>query len=470
MNRQFGLVINGEKIITPETLDIINPATQQIAGLAPKATANDLQNAVAAARGAFRSWSVRPIAERQNAIAELGKRIGEHAEELITLLTKEQGKPLSEARSEIMGCAWWCNESAKLSLADEVYLDNEQQKVVRTQVPIGVVGAITPWNFPVILAIWKIVPALLTGNTMVLKPSPFTPLTTLRLVELAADILPPGVLNVISGGDELGQLISEHPDIDKISFTGSVNTGKKIMGSASHTLKRLTLELGGNDAGIILPDVDPEKIAEQLFWSSFTNCGQYCAAIKRLYIHRDIFDATKTALARYAATVKVGNGLDEGVRVGPLQNPMQLSRVKELFDDSFNAGAEIVFQTDKVPGTGNFFPPTLLTGLDDNSRLVAEEQFGPLLPLLPYDTIDEVISRANNSDYGLGCSVWSADTEAAAALIPRLQAGTVWVNQHAVMLPAVPFGGIKSSGIGVENGELGLHEYTLPKIHFIAKG
>ncbi len=338
--------------------------------------------------------------------------------------------------------------------------DNEQGRVEQHRKPLGVVGSITPWNFPVMIAIWHIMPALRTGNTVVIKPSPLTPLSTLRLVQIMNEVLPPGVVNVVTGDDtafNLGAAMSAHPDIRKIVFTGSCATGQKVMQSAASTMKRLTLEMGGNDAGIVLPDADPQAIAEGLFWGAFINNGQTCAAMKRLYVHESIHDAVCDALVAYARNIPVGNGMEETSILGPIQNRMQFDKVARLVADAATRGRVLL---GGAPGEGLFFPPTIIAGLRNGDALVDEEQFGPALPVIRYSDVDEAIRLANDSENGLGGSVWGTDIGAAKAVAQRLACGSVWINKHGAIQPNVPFGGVKKSGLGVEFADEGLAEYT----------
>ncbi|MDP3923231.1 MAG: aldehyde dehydrogenase family protein, partial [Hydrogenophaga sp.] len=332
-------------------------------------------------------------------------------------------------------------------------------EIVTRYTPIGVIGGITPWNFPLLLAVWKIAPALVAGNTMVLKPSPYTPLCTLWFGELAQTVLPPGVLNILSGGNELGQWITEHPAIGKIAFTGSTATGRKVMQSAATNLKRLTLELGGNDPAIVLPDVDAKAIAKDLFWASFANSSQFCVACKRMYVHEDVYDDVARELVAYAKTVKVGNGMEAGTELGPLQNKMQYDKVSQLLADSRDAGLKFLLGGTPEQKPGYFIPVTLVDNPPEDSRVVVEEAFGPVLPLLKYRDIDDVIARANNTEYGLAATVWGKDLEKASAIARRIEAGTVWVNHVHVFAPNIAFGGHKQSGVGIENSLHGLAEY-----------
>jgi acyl-CoA reductase-like NAD-dependent aldehyde dehydrogenase len=280
------------------------------------------------------------------------------------------------------------------------------------------------------------------------------------MVELMNEVLPPGVVNIVTGNDSLGAAMSAHPDIQKMVFTGSISTGKKIMASSAPTLKRLTLELGGNDAGIVLPDADPKAIAPGIFWGAFINGGQTCAALKRLYVHDSIYDDVCKALVEFAATVPMGDGMDENSQLGPIQNEMQFKRVNELVDDAKARGGRVLCGGARRGGTGYFYPITFIADVSEGVRLVDEEQFGPVLPIIRYTDVDAIVERANDNPHGLGGSVWSGDAAKAKQLAQRLECGTAWVNRHGGIQPNVPFGGIKLSGVGVEFGEEGLKEYT----------
>jgi aldehyde dehydrogenase (NAD+) len=457
---QYVMTIGGKPVAGGATLDVLNPATEAVIGQVPDATRTQLDEAVAAARAAFSGWAATPIADRRVALERMGDAILANIDGFKRLLTAEQGKPHADAEFEVGGAAMWLKGAAKLELPVTVNEDTAERYSETRHVPIGVVGAIAPWNFPLTLAMFKIGPALLAGNTMVLKPSPFTPLTTLKFGELAADILPPGVLNIVSGGDALGPWMTEHPGIDKVSFTGSTATGRRVMQSASATLKRVTLELGGNDAAIVLPDVDVEKVAEQLFWAAFNNNGQICIATKRMYVHKDVYEPLKAALVAYARTVKVGDGAEQGTRIGPINNKPQYERVLALIQDARDKGYEFLIGGEKADLRGYFIPITIIDNPPEDSRIVQEEQFGPVLPLLKFDDVDDVIARANATDHGLGGSVWGADEDRALAIAERIASGTVWVNETQYLTPFAAFGGMKQSGVGVEGGTEGLLEYT----------
>jgi len=470
MAKQYRNLINGEMIETGEWLDVVNPANEDVIGQVPACGQDELDKAVAAARAAFKTWRKTPIDERRAAIMAISGAIKENADELFRLLTSEQGKPHNQAQQEIYGAAAMSAAQSTLSLEDEINEDSDARLSRTRRVPVGVVGGIVPWNFPVMMAIQKIVPAMLSGCTIILKPSPFTPLTTLRIAELIADKVPKGVVNIITGEDDLGPMITAHPDIDKITFTGSTATGKKIMEGASADLKRITLELGGNDASIVLPDADPKKVAEQLFWSSFSNAGQICIAAKRVYIHEDIYDELSAAIVEYAKNVKVGDGAQQGTGVGPIQNKKQYERVLELIEDAKDKGYKFLLGGDKDPsGTGYFVPLTILDNPPEDARIVAEEQFGPVMPLMKFKTEDEVIAKANNSEYGLAGAVWTANPDKGVEIAEQLETGTVWVNEFLHLSPFAPFGGHKQSGFGAEYGKEGLKEFTYPQVITVKK-
>ena len=458
-------LIDGELVETPQTMDVVNPANEDAIGTVPACGEAELDRAVAAARRAFASWRKTPVEERRKVIQGIAAAIKDNADELYRLLTSEQGKPHHQAQQEIYGAAGLAAAQSTLSLDDVINQDDDTRLSRTRRVPVGVVGGIVPWNFPVMMAIQKIVPAILSGCTIVLKPSPFTPLTTLRIAELIKDVVPAGVVNVITGEDSLGPLITGHPDVDKITFTGSTATGKKIMEGASKDLKRITLELGGNDASIVLPDADVEKVAEQLFWSSFSNAGQICVAAKRIYIHEDIYDDLSKAIAEYAKGVTVGDGSQQGTGVGPIQNRKQFERVCELIQDAKDSGYTFLVGGDVDPsGSGYFVPITILDNPPEDARIVAEEQFGPVMPLMKFSTEEEAIARANASEYGLAGAVWTKDADKGVAIAEQLETGTVWVNEFLHINPLAPFGGHKQSGFGAEYGIEGLKEFTYPQV------
>ncbi|MDT3669499.1 MAG: aldehyde dehydrogenase family protein [Aromatoleum sp.] len=463
--RVFTMIINGQPVRAESTFDVINPATGEPFAQVQAGNATHVDAAVAAARAAFPGWSALPATERKRLLHEIGAIIEANMPELMELVTKESGKPLGGLNGigsgmEVGGAIAWTHATADLELPVEVIQDNDDARVEVHRKPLGVVASITPWNWPLMIAIWHVIPALRAGNTVVMKPASSTPTATLRFVELANTILPPGVLNIITGESGVGSAIAKHPGIDKIVFTGSTPTGRSIMQNAAANLKRLTLELGGNDAGIVLPDVDPKAIAPKLFGVGFHNNGQTCACLKRLYVHDSIYDDVVAELARIAGETVVDDGLAEGAQLGPVQNKAQLNFVRELVEDAKEQGARIVAGGKVKAGAGFFFEPTVIADAKDGMRVVDEEQFGPVLPVIRYTDVDDAIRRANDNENGLGGSIWSNDRAKAAELALRLECGTAWINEHGALQPNAPFGGVKQSGLGVEFGSYGLAEYT----------
>jgi aldehyde dehydrogenase (NAD+) len=458
-DKDFTMTIDGRSAAIHDHFDVIDPATATVVAKAPDCTREQLDQAVASARGAFSAWSRRPLAERQKLILKLADAMESAVDDLARLLTLEQGKPLAEAQGEILNAAGRCRVLAGFDIPAVIVEDSPQRRIEMLRVPIGVVAALSPWNFPLGISVMKSASALLAGNTVVLKPSPFTPLTTLKMGEIARDILPAGTLNVITGGDDLGPWLTSHPGIDKITFTGSTRTGRKVMESAAATLKRVTLELGGNDAAIVLPDVDIDAVTPLIFWSAFRNAGQVCIASKRVYVHADIYDRLRDALIAYGQTVVVGSGLEQGVQMGPLQNRQQYDRVRALVDEA-RANQTVVLGGEPLEGPGYFIAPMLIDNPPSDSRIVTEEQFGPIMPLLRFEDIDQVVEQVNATPYGLGGTIWTADEAAGRALANRIDSGTVWINSPPAPAVNAPFSGRRQSGVGAEGGFEGLLEYT----------
>lgn len=467
----FSLTIGGRAVPTAREVDVVNPFDESLAGRCPEATVEHVDQAVRSAREALPGWSSAPDAERVAKLMDIAALIERHQAELARLVTLEQGKPQSGpgAPFEVGGAVAWTRATAALSLPEETIQNDRTARIVMRRKPVGVVGSITPWNWPLMIATWHLMPAVRVGCTVVIKPSPFTPLSTLRLVQLMNEVLPPGVVNVVTGGAEVGARLTDHPGVDKLVFTGSIATGKKVMESASRSLKRVTLELGGNDAGVILPGTNVEPLLEKLFWGCFINAGQTCAALKRLYVHESQYPKVVEQLAAYVAKIPVGNGLEPQTLIGPVSNRMQLDKVMGLVADARAQGARIVTGGKKPEGRGFVYPLTVIADATDEMRVVKEEQFGPVIPLIPYRTVDEAIRRANSLEVGLGGSVWGDEPEAAAKYAERLECGTAWVNQHGVINPMTPFGGVKCSGIGVEFSVDGLKEYTTVQVVNVAR-
>ncbi len=402
------MVIGGELVAGDASMDVINPANEEVIAACPRVSREQLATAVAAAKAAFPSWKKRSWKERQSVLSAIADAIDKHVPELARLLTLEQGKPLPDATAEVQGTSAFFRYFAALPAPEWEQSADKKSPVEIRRRPLGVVAAITPWNFPLALMAFKVPPALLAGNTVVLKPAATTPLATLRFGEIVSKIVPPGVLNIITDANDLGGDLTTHPDVNKISFTGSTATGRKVMASAADTLKRVTLELGGNDPAIVLPDVNPVEIAGKIFQSAFMNAGQVCIAVKRAYVHEDIYDEVCSELAALADKAIVGDGLDQGSQIGPVQNRNQYKKVLE-FIESGRANGKIIAGGEAAGKRGFFIRPTIVRDIKDGTMLVDEEQFGPVLPVIKFSDADDAVSRANNSTYGLGASVWSSD-------------------------------------------------------------
>lgn len=463
-------LINGRLVASDKRFDVFDPATDEVVAQCFEANREQLDEAVAAARRAQPAWAAMPIQERRACLRRMSDALRANADELAALVTLEQGKPLARARDEVIRSADQSDAVTSIALAPVVLRDDASGRVELRHRPLGVVGAITPWNMPLVLSAPKIAHALYTGNTIVLKPSPYAPLAVLRMGELLRDVFPPGCVNILAGGNDFGAWMTAHPGIDKIAFTGSSATGKRVMASAASNLKRVTLELGGNDPAIVLDDVDVEAVAPKLFAAAFVNSGQVCMAIKRLYVHESIHDKLAAALARIAKSVKVDHGFADGCDYGPVQNRAQYETVKGILEDTQARGATVLAGGKAMARPGYFIEPTIVTGLAEGSRLVDEEPFGPVLPILRFTDVEDAVRRANASPYGLGASVWSADANRAADIAVRLEAGTAWVNRHVGVDAMVPFGGAKQSGVGREFGVQGLSDYTDMQSVFVPAG
>src|SRR5271156_3955726 len=453
----FNLLIDGRLVPGDMEMPILNPATEEVLSSCPRASKGQLDQAVASAKAAYPAWAATPIEHRRAAVVKMADIIEANVGELARLLTSEQGKPLPDATAEVMGMAAFFRYLGSLDLPMRVIEDSGERRVEAFRRPLGVIGI--PWNYPLLILSFKLPSALIAGNTLVVKPAPTTPLSTLKFAELVADVLEPGVLNVIADANDLGDAMTHHPDIRKISFTGSTATGKKVMASAAETLKRITLELGGNDPGIILDDVDPKKIAPGVFEGAFQNSGQVCLAIKRLYVHESVYDQVCDELVTLANNAVVDDGSKQGTKLGPLQNKMQYEKVKGFLDDAHKNG-NVIAGGAAMDRPGHFIQPTIVRDIKEGSRLVDEEKFGPVLPVIKYTDTEDVIRRANGATYGLGASVWSSAPKRAHDIATRIESGTVWINKHLDMAPHIPFGGAKQSGMGVEFAEERLAEFT----------
>ena len=446
--------------------DILNPATGEVVGRAPENTVEDLNAAVESARAAQKGFAKLSDEERCELLTKAAAAVEANAEALVELLSREQGKPLNgpNARFEVGACSAWLNATASFEHPNYTAVDDDITATVNYR-PLGVVGAIGPWNWPMMITIWQIAPALRMGNAVVVKPSEYTPLSVLGLLEVVNSVLPEGVLQVVSGAGEVGAALTTHEGVDKIMFTGSTATGKKIVEASADNLTRLTLELGGNDAGIVLDDADPKGIAGDLFWGAFINTGQTCAAMKRVYVPESLYDAVCEALVEVAKASPMGVGMEEENVLGPLQNKQQFDIVDKLVNAAKDSGARVLLGADPdYDAPGYFYPTTLVADIDPDNPLVVEEQFGPALPIIKYTDLDWAIEQANKLDVGLGSSVWSSNRERALEVAAQLEAGTTWINSHGAVDPRVPFGGIKSSGYGVEFGTEGLKGLAYPQI------
>ena len=459
MQQTFCHLIDGELVPGRRDFEVVNPATGAPFARCPDATREEVDAAMGAAARAFAGEWSRDEAGRRRTLAAMSEALAAAADELGRLVCLEQGKPLAQATGEVRGAARLLKRYAEEPIPREVLREDQKVRVTVVRKPLGVTAAITPWNYPVATLVAKIGPAFVTGNTVVAKPSPFTPLSSLALGAALRTAVPAGVVNVLGGSDEVGAWMTAHPAVRKISFTGSVPTGKKIMRAAADDLKRVTLELGGNDPAIVLPDVDPTRVAPKLFWGAFTNSGQICIAIKRLYVHERTYRPLVDALAALARQVKLGDGLEPDTELGPINNRPQFERVRELVDDARRAGGKVEVGGAPLSRPGYFYPPTLVTGVGEGVRLVDEEQFGTALPVIPYADVEDAVAQANRSHYGLGGSVWTADVRRGEDIAQRLECGTAWVNQHIDTGAFAPFGGMKWSGIGRENGRWGIEDF-----------
>ena len=459
----YELLIGGEAVAGEREIEVINPATETVVATASCASEAQLEAAVSAARHAFQTWRDVPWEERAALVAAVADVLEANAAELGRLLTAEQGKPLRHAEQEVANAAAFCRHVASLELPVRVLEDTTVKRVEVHHAPLGVVAAIMPWNFPLLVLAFKVPFALLAGNTVIAKPAPTTPLATLRFGELIRDVVPPGVVNVIADRDDLGARLTAHPDVRKVAFTGSIETGRKVMATAAPLLKRLTLELGGNDAAIVLDDVDPKVVASKVFWAAFANSGQICTSIKRLYVPEAMCDELCDLIGALARDVVVGDGSHPDTMLGPLQNREQFERVASLIESARLEG-RVVAGGDIPDRPGYFIPPTIVRDIGPGTPLVDEEQFGPVLPVIEYGEVRHAIEAANATHHGLAATVWGTDLERAHAVAQRLEAGTVWINQCSAIHPGIPFAGAKQSGLGTELGEEGLAEFTQRKV------
>ncbi|WP_010323738.1 aldehyde dehydrogenase family protein [Marinobacterium stanieri] len=454
------------------SIDVINPATGEKFTQVARATAEDVNQAVACARQTFEDsgWSRMTPVERERLLWRFADLIEANAQSLAELECMDNGKSVAIAGAVdiqlavnfLRYMAGWATKIEGSSVQPSVpFMPGAQFHGYTTREPVGVVGAIVAWNFPLLLACWKLGPALATGCTVVLKPAEDTPLTALRLGELALEAgYPPGVLNVVPGlGHDAGAALSSHPDVDKLTFTGSTGVGKMIGKAAMDHMTRVTLELGGKSPTIVLDDADPQDAAAGAANAIFFNQGQVCCAGSRLYVQRKLFDNLVADITDIAGKIQLGNGLDPTTEMGPLVSAVQQQRVQGFIDKGVSEGARLTTGGDSK-GPGFFVQPTVVVDVDQRSSLVQEEIFGPVLVAMPFDDIDEAIRIANDSQYGLGASIWSNNLSAVHRMVPRIKSGSVWVNCHTALDPSLPFGGFKQSGLGREMGAACIEHYT----------
>ncbi|BAL25323.1 aldehyde dehydrogenase family protein [Azoarcus sp. KH32C] len=478
LERQQRMLIGGEWVdaASGETLPVIDPACGEKFTEVPAGGTADIDRAVAAARRAFESgdWAkMRPV-DRERLLLKFADLVEANAQELAEIESLDNGKPVTMARHVDVALvidflrymAGWATkiEGSTMDVSVPIIRDREFFGFTRRE-PVGVVGAIIPWNFPLLMAAWKVAPALATGCTMVLKPAEETPLSALRFAELALEAgYPAGVLNVVTGlGHTAGAALASHKGIEKVAFTGSTEIGKLVGKAALDNMTRVSLELGGKSPVIVLDDADVSQAAAGAAQAIFFNQGQVCTAGSRLFVHKSRFEQVVEGLAGIASSMKIGAGIDPTTQIGPLVSATQQKRVLGYIESGFAEGARAATGGAAGEGAGYFVKPTVLVDTTDDMKVVREEIFGPVVVAMPYDDLDEVARRANDTPYGLAASIWSNDLARVHRLIPKIQAGTVWVNCHNILDNAMPFGGFKQSGIGREMGRAVLDLYTESK-------
>jgi succinate-semialdehyde dehydrogenase/glutarate-semialdehyde dehydrogenase len=460
------------------TTEVRNPATGELVERVAAATQEDVNRAIDAAETAFKKWALVAPPKRAEILFSTAHMLKLREKQLAQLLTQEQGKPLREAILELRRFAHTLEHYAGLAKTIRggyvPALDDRRYGMIIKK-PIGVCGSIVPWNFPVSLLGNKIGPALITGNTVVVKPAGTTPLTDIRVVEIFHEAgLPPGVLNIVPGeGQIVGESLLKDPRVRKIGFTGATSTGKHVMEVAAQNIKRVTLELGGSDPMIVCDDADIEEAVSAASVGRFFNCGQACLAIKRLYLFDKIYDGFVSRLVRKVEKLRIGNGIEEGVIVGPLHTAAQRQEVEQQVSDAVEKGARVLTggkrPVSDVLSKGHFYLPTILVDVDEKSKVIQEEVFGPALPIIRVKDLDEALQKANNSIYGLGSSVWTRDLDKATRAAEQLEAGYTWINSPQIIFDELPFGGLKQSGLGKEHGSEALDYYMETKSVVVAR-
>lgn len=473
------MFINGQFTTgsSTEALPVINPATEEIIAEVARATPEDAAQAVAAAKAALPLWSRMPAGERATILHQAAQELRNHHEALVHLLTQEEGKPLPENEEEM----WWSEETfdyyAELSRhqrGEMLPAGADTQINFTLREPWGVVACIIPWNYPLLLLAWKLAPALAAGNTVVIKPSELTPLTTLESARVAFQHFPPGVINIVTGyGPEAGEPLVTHPDVRMIAFTGSLAVGQRIASLAAPQMKKLHLELGGKDPMVIAPDIEMDTAVRALSYSALLNTGQVCTSTERVYVHQDIFAQFSEELSDFVSKLRLGNGLQDGVDIGPMIRPKFQEKVDQQIQEAAASGARILTggKIPDHPRQGYFYEPTVMIRVDHSMRIMREETFGPVIPLMPYSDFDEAIQLANDNPYGLGASLMTHDAKLVKRFYEGVQAGTVWINDPLTDNFAGPFGGMKLSGLGRELGQAGFDEFCQIKhIHWDVAG
>ncbi len=469
-----GKVTNGH---STESFAVINPATEDVLAEVARGTPQDAEAAVRAAKAAFPEWRRTPANQRAEALHRVAAEMRSHHDELVRLLTQEEGKPLPENEEEI----WWSEETfdyyAELARHQRGVVippgDPGQFNFVIHE-PWGVTACIIPWNYPILLLMWKLAPALAAGNTVVIKPSNVTPLTTLRIAEVALAHLPPGVVNVLTGfGAETGEPLVLHPDVRMIAVTGSLDVGQRIASLAGPQMKKLHLELGGKDPMVIAPDVDIETAVSGLSYAALINAGQVCTSTERVYVHESIFPLFTEELADFVGKLRLGNGLEASTDIGPMIRDKDRRKVDDQVQEAVRAGAQVL-TGGKIPDgfeRGFFYEPAVLVNVDHSMRIMRDETFGPVIPLMPYRDFDEAIRLANDNQFGLGACLMTHDARLVKRFFEEVEAGSVWINDPLTDNFAGPFGGMKMSGIGRELGQQGLDEFTQVKhVHWDIEG